>query len=53
MHKIVVGILVGFCIVITCSVGAMIGAIAGAVLLPVKVMSILSDDSTGKSSDKI
>ena len=53
MHKIMGGLVVGFCIVISCSIGAVIGAITGAVLLPVKVISILSDDSTGKSSDKI
>jgi len=53
MHKISGGLIVGFCIIITCSIGAIIGAIAGAVILPVKVIGILTDDSTGKSSDKI
>jgi Na+/melibiose symporter-like transporter len=53
IYKIAGGILVAFAIIISCGVGAMCGAIAGAILLPVKVFNMWSDDSTGKASDKI
>lgn len=53
IQKIIGGLLVGFTVIISCGVGAMCGAIAGAVLLPVKVFNMFSDDSTGKASDKI
>ncbi len=53
IYKIAGGIIAAFAIIISCGVGAMCGAIAGAVLLPVKVFNIWSGDSTGKASDKI
>lgn len=53
IYKIAGGTIAAFIIIISCGVGAMCGAIAGAILLPVKVFSMWSDDSTGKSSDKI
>jgi len=53
IYKIAGGILAAFVIIISCGVGAMCGAIAGAVVLPVKVLNIWSGDSTGKTSDKI
>lgn len=53
MQNIVSGIVLAIGIIISCVVGAMCGAIAGAILLPVKVFNMLSDGSSGKSSDKI
>ena len=53
LQKIVAGIILAIGVIISCGVGAMCGAIAGAILLPVKVFSMLSDDSTGERSDKI
>lgn len=53
MHKIGVAILMIIGIIISCGLGAAIGAIAGAILLPVKIFNTLSSDSLGKSSDKI
>jgi len=53
IQKIAVGIIMTIGVIISCGIGAMCGAIAGAILLPVKVFSIISDDSTGKASDKI
>lgn len=53
IYKIGVGIIMTIGVIISCGIGAMVGAIAGAVLFPVKVLSMISDDSTGKASDKI
>jgi len=53
MLKIVAGIIMTIGIVISCGIGAMVGAIAGAILFPVKIANIISDDSTGNTSDKI
>lgn len=53
IYRIAGGILVAFTVFVSCAVGAMCGAIAGAVLFPVKVFNMWSDDSTGKTSDKI
>jgi Na+/melibiose symporter-like transporter len=53
IYKIAGGILITFVIFISCGVGAMCGAIVGAILFPVKIFNMWSDDSTGKTSDKI
>ena len=53
IQKVVVTIIMAIGVIISCGVGAICGAIAGAILLPVKVFSMLSDDPTGEKSDKI
>jgi len=53
IQKIGAGIIMAIGVIISCGIGAMCGAIAGAVLLPVKVFSMFSEDSTGEKSDKI
>ncbi len=53
LQKIVAGIIMAIGVIISCGVGAICGALAGAILLPVKVFSMFSEDSTGEKSDKI
>jgi len=53
IQKIVAGIIMTVGVIISCGIGAMVGAMAGAILFPVKVFNMISDDSTGKASDKI
>ena len=53
IQKIGAVIIMAIGVIISCGVGAMCGAIVGAILFPVKVFNVLSDGSTGKASDKI
>ena len=53
IYKIAAGIIMAIGVIISCGVGAMCGALAGAILLPIKIFNMWSGDSTGKTSDKI
>lgn len=53
MQKIIAGIIMAIGVIIASGIGAMVGALAGAILFPVKIFNVLSDDSAGKASDKI